>query len=85
MVHTWLYCTEPSFKGFRGALRDAITRVPDVQQPPADPVIDGGGPCPEDEEFCFSGPDAATMEDAIGKFMDGMEAQERSGGFKDLH
>jgi hypothetical protein len=26
----------------------------------------------------------ATMEEAIGKFMDGMEAQER-GGFKELH
>jgi hypothetical protein len=41
-------------------------------------------PCQEDEEFFESRPDAATMEEAIGKFMDGMEAQER-GGFKELH
>ena len=43
-----------------------------------------GDPCPEDEEFFDSRPDAETMEEAIGKFMDGMEAQERD-GFKDLH
>ena len=41
-------------------------------------------PCPEDDEFFEARPDAATMEEAIGKFMDGMEAQERD-GFKDLH
>ncbi len=39
--------------------------------------------CPEDEEFFKSGQDADVMEEAISKFMDGMEAQERS-GFKDL-
>jgi hypothetical protein len=38
----------------------------------------------EDDEFFESRQDAATMEEAIGKFMDGMEAQER-GGFKELH
>ncbi len=51
--------------------------MPDVQQPPADPDIDEGGnedPCPEDEEFFQSRPDAAAMEEAIGKFMDSMEA-----------
>ena len=32
-------------------------------------------PCPEDEEF-FVRPDAAGMEEAIGKFLDGLESQE---------
>ena len=41
-------------------------------------------PCPEDEEFFDARPDAATMEEAIGNFMDGIEAQERD-GFKHLH
>ena len=40
-------------------------------------------PCPEDEEF-FKGPDADSMEEAIGKFLDGLEGQEHS-GFKDMH
>ncbi len=31
-VHTWMYHTEPCFTGFRGALLDANTQVPDVQQ-----------------------------------------------------
>ncbi len=30
-------------------------------------------PCPEDEEFFECRPDAADMEEAIGKFMEGME------------
>ena len=33
---------------------------------------------PEDEEF-FVRPDAAGMEEAIGKFLDGLEGQERNG------
>jgi hypothetical protein len=32
----------------------------------------------------FDRPDAATMEEAISQFIDGMEAQERC-GFNDLH
>jgi hypothetical protein len=42
-------------------------------------------PCPEDKVF-FVRPDAsaAGMEEAIGKFLDGMEGQERS-GFKEMH
>ncbi len=63
--------------------RDANMPVPDAQHTPADPDIDSGDPCLEDEEF-FDRPDAATMEEAISRFMDGMEAQER-GGFNDLH
>jgi hypothetical protein len=41
-------------------------------------------PCTEDEEFFQGRPDADDMEEAITKFLDGMEGQERS-GFKDLH
>ena len=63
--------------------RDGNMLVPDAQQPPADQDIDRDDPCPEDEEF-FDRPDAATMEEAISQFMDGMEAQECC-GFKDLH
>ena len=40
-------------------------------------------PCTEDEEF-FVRPDAAGMEEAIGKFLDGLEGQER-GGFEEMH
>ena len=39
-------------------------------------------PCPEDEEF-FKGPAADSMEEAISKFLDGLEGQEHS-GFKDM-
>jgi hypothetical protein len=67
-------------------LRDANMLVPDVQQPPVDQDIERGDnndTCPEDE-FFFDRPDAATMEKAISRFMDDMEAQECC-GFKDLH
>ena len=77
------FASEPCFTGFRGVLRDAYMQVPDAQQPPADLDIDRDDPCPEDEEF-FDRPDAATMEEAISWFMDGMEAQECC-GLKDLH
>jgi len=33
-------------------------------------------PCPEEEEFFQGRPDAADMEEAIGKFMEGMEKPE---------
>jgi hypothetical protein len=61
--------------------------VSDVEQPPIDPEMDESGnndPCPEDEEFFHARPDAAAMEETIGNFMDGMDAQERD-GFKHLH
>jgi hypothetical protein len=67
-------------------LRDASMLVPDAQQPPADQDNDrgdNGDPCPEDEEY-FDRQEAVTMEEAISRFMDGMEAQEQ-GGFNDLH
>jgi len=41
-------------------------------------------PCPEDEEFFECRPDTADMEEAIGKFMEGMEKQERT-GYAALH
>jgi hypothetical protein len=80
------FASEPCFTGFQGVLCDANRLVPDAQQPPADADIDrvdNGDPCPEDEEF-FDRPDAATMEEAISRFIDGMDAQERC-GFKDVH
>jgi hypothetical protein len=40
-------------------------------------------PCPEDEEF-HKAPDADSMEEAIGKFMEGLEGQERA-GFSQIH
>jgi hypothetical protein len=40
-------------------------------------------PCPEHEEF-HKVPDADSMEEAIGKFMEGMEGQERA-GFSQIH
>ncbi len=67
-------------------LCDANMLVPDAQQPPAVQDNDRGDnrdPCPDDELY-FDRPDAATMEEAISLFMDGMEAQEHS-GFNDLH
>jgi hypothetical protein len=35
-----MYHTEPCFTGFRGALRDSNTQVPDVQQPHANLDLD---------------------------------------------
>ncbi len=76
-------CSEACFTGFRGVLCDANMLVPDAQQPPADQDNNRGDPCQEDDEF-LDRPDAATMEEAISWFMDGLEAQER-GDFNDLH
>ena len=45
---------------------------------------DGGSPCPEDADFMDARPDAAEMEEAIGKFVNGLENQERS-GYHELH
>ncbi len=45
---------------------------------------DGGSPCPEDGEFFNARPDAAEMEEAIGKFVSGLELQEQSGS-NELH
>ena len=57
----------------------------DASQPPVEqePVEGDPSPCPEDEEF-FVRPDLAGMEEAIGKFLDGLEGQERR-GFEEMH
>ena len=65
------YISEHCLSGFRGALRDANTRVPDLEGDKSG----NGEPCPEDEEFFDARPDAATMEEAIGKFMDGINCR----------
>ena len=51
---------------------------PEGTQPSSDP--DGGDPysCPEDDEF-FGAPDAESQEEAINRFMEDLEQQERSG------
>ena len=51
---------------------------PEGTQPSSNP--DGGDPypCPEDDEF-FDAPDAESQEEAINRFMEGLEQQERSG------
>jgi hypothetical protein len=41
-------------------------------------------PCPPEDEECFDAPDAASMEEAISKFVEGLASQERS-GFDDIH
>jgi hypothetical protein len=64
----------------------------DVRTPPhvsedgdMGPSDEAGGPnpCPEDEEF-HKAPDADSMEEAIGKFTEGLEGQERT-GFSQIH
>jgi hypothetical protein len=78
------------FAGYRGARRDAL--MGDVGQPPhvsedgeMGPSDEEGdpNPCPEDEEF-YKVPDADSMEEAIGRFMEGLEGQERA-GFSQIH
>ncbi len=41
-------------------------------------------PCPPEDEECFDTPDAASMEEAISKFVEGLESQEHS-VFDDIH
>ena len=57
--------------GFRGSHQDAAMPPPSADHAcmeDRDPH-----PCPEDEDFFECRPDAADMEEAIGKFMEGME------------
>ena len=72
--------------GFRGAHRDAALRE-SVLPPEVLPPVDSGEadplPVAEDDEF-FHAPDAQSKEEAINKFLDGIEGQECS-GFKDIH
>jgi hypothetical protein len=89
-IHTVIYNDKPCTKtyitvyvgiaGFRGAHRDATLR--DAVEPPRPLGSDSEqqhedmnpDPCPEDEEF-FNSPDAESMEEAISRFMEGMERQ----------
>jgi hypothetical protein len=41
-------------------------------------------PCPEDGDFFYARPDAAETEEAISKFVSGLESQEQA-GFDRLH
>ncbi len=68
--------------GYRdAALRESVQ--PTEVQPPVDSDEDDPRPAAEDDEF-FQAPDAQSKEEAINKFLDGIEGQECS-GFKDIH
>ena len=45
---------------------------------------DQGSPCPEDGDFFYARSDAAEKEEAISKFISGLESQEQA-GFDRLH
>ena len=68
--------------GFRGSHRDAARQATAPDH--ASREEGDSSPCAEDEEFFDARPDAEDMEEAIGKFMEGMEQQECS-GFDTLH
>ena len=59
--------------GFRNSRRP-------IPAPPSDP---GSGQDPRDEEYMDARPDKEEIEEAIEKFLNGQEKQERS-GFRDL-
>ena len=63
--------------GFRSSHRDAAMPPPSADH--ASTEDRDPHPCPEDEEFFECRPDAVDMEEVIGKFMEGMEKQERTG------
>ena len=68
--------------GFRGSRRDAAMLPPSAVHGSMEDR--DSHPCPEDEEFFECRPDAAELEEAIGKLMEGMEKQERT-GYAALH
>ena len=80
LVYTGIYIDSYPVTGFRGGHCDAavLDGAQAAVQSEPDPEEGDHAPCPEDEEF-FVRPDAAGMEEAIGKFLDGLEDQERSG------
>ena len=91
-VHTCMYHHELHYNsfsngiGFRGAIRDEpglSERYVPAQESVLDEDLDRD-PCEEDEEFFESRPNAEQMEQAIGKFLDGMPAVE-SKGYEQLH
>jgi hypothetical protein len=56
-----------------------------VVQPPISPEQQHDerdpDPCPPEDDECFNAQDADSMEEAISKFVDGLESQEHSGFF----
>ena len=74
--------------GFRGTHRDSMMPQPSTAPEPEgwDPEEEDHSPCPQDlgDEEYSAGPDAAVMEGAISKFMEGLQVQERS-GFPQIH
>ena len=69
--------------GFRGKHRDKEQRAFTAPSP-AKADQDQGIPCPEDGGFFYGRPNAEETEEAISKFMSGLEGQEAS-GFESLH
>ena len=84
LVYTCIYHYSFSVTGFRG-VHAADAAMLDASQPPVEQEPEEGdpSPCPEDEQV-FVRPDVAGMEEAIGKFLDGLEGQERR-GFEEMH
>ena len=69
--------------GFRGQHRDGVWS--DLPLPSsAREDEDEGSPCPEDGDFFYARPDATETEEAISKFISGLECQEQS-CFERLH
>ena len=77
MVCTREWC---DYTGFRGKQRNAVLRDMDWPSHGSDSEQEQGEPDvpPEYEEF-FDIPDADAMEEAISKFVDGLEQQEKRG------
>ncbi len=63
------------------ALRDVVQPPISSEEQHDDRDAD---PCPPEDEECFDAPDAASMDEAISKFVKGLEAQEHS-EFDDIH
>ncbi len=72
------------FAGFRAAQLDAqMEEGPEDTQPSSDPEGGDASRYPEDDEF-FYALDAKSQEEAINRFMEGLEQQEHS-GFAQIH
>ncbi len=83
LVYTCIYHYSYTVAGFRDGHCDAT--MLDAFQPPVEEEPEEGdpSPCPEDKEFCVR-PDTARMEEAIDKFLDGLEGQ-KGRGFQEMH
>ena len=82
MVYTGEWC---KYAGFRGKQLDAVLRdmVPPSHGSDSEQEQGELDVPPEDEEF-FDAPDADAMKEAISKFVNGLEQQERR-GFTEFH